>query len=162
MEGCVCTGKFGHASAHGAPLRVGVSARESSNTQANRSHDAASESLDTDKRKPKEKRVKLARKSTPRVRCCACDLGDSGTCGMSYNRPNFDLRVKKNRRKIDPKRQKIDEKSVSAAFGRFGSCRVAPRSRRNALGTASGRQVEPSWPPSWPSWLPCWPSWTPS
>ena len=70
--------------------------------------------------------------------------------------------MKKNQRKIDPTRQKIDEKSVSAAFGRSGSFQVAPESRGNALGTASGCQVGPSWPPNWPSWLPCWPFWTAS
>ena len=71
-------------------------------------------------------------------------------------------RSEKNRRKIDPKRWKMNEKLVSAVSGRSGSFWVAPRSRGNALGTASGRQVGPSWPPSWPSWPPCWPSWTPS
>ena len=70
--------------------------------------------------------------------------------------------MKKNRRKIDQKRPKIDEKSVSAAFGRSGSFQVAPVSRGNALGTASESQVGPSWPPSWPFRPPCWPSWTPS
>ena len=78
----------------------------------------------------------------------------------SQNRAEIDLRAKKNRRKIDQKRPKIDEISVSAAFGRSGSFQVAPESRGNALGTVSDRQVGPSWPPSWPSWLPCWPSWT--
>ena len=64
--------------------------------------------------------------------------------------------MKKNRRKIGQKRWKMDEKMVSAVSGRSGSFWVAPRSRGNALGTASGRQVGPSWPPSWPSWPPCW------
>ena len=72
-------------------------------------------------------------------------------------------KLTKNHRKIDQKRWKIDEKLVSAVSGRSGSFWVAPGSRGNALGTASGRQVGPSWPPSWPSWPPCWrfgaPSW---
>ena len=49
----------------------------------------------------------------------------------------------------------MDEKLISAVSGRSGSFWVAPGSRKNVLGTASGRQVGPSWPPSWPSWPPC-------
>ena len=69
---------------------------------------------------------------------------------------------RENQRKNRPKHEKIDEKSVSAAFGRSGSFRVAPGSRRNALGTVSGGQMEALGEPSWPFGPPWWPPWAPS
>ena len=59
-------------------------------------------------------------------------------------------------------RGKIDETSLSGAAGRFWGLRVVPGTRRDTPGTNFGRQVGPSWEPSWPSWTPCWPSWPPS
>ena len=72
----------------------------------------------------------------------------------------INVRVTKNQRKIVQKRKKIHQKQLLVVSGRFGLVLVASRSRKNALGTASGQQVGPSWTPSWPSWVPCWPSWT--
>ena len=78
------------------------------------------------------------------------------------NRSRKVARSIQKRRKIDEKSLKIHEKSVWVVFGRCNSFRVAVGSRRNALGTASRRQVGPSWSPRWFSWPPCWPSRPPS
>ena len=107
----------------------------------------AAESVAAYKRKPEEQRVTIAQKSSER---------------RGQNRLKTNVGATKNQRKNRPKHEKIDEKSVSAAFGRSGSFWVAPGSRRNALGTVSGGQMEALGEPSWPFGPPCWPPWAPS
>ena len=75
----------------------------------------------------------------------------------------------KNRSEIDEKSTRIDEKSMKFRFWAVWAFGGGSRTHGDALGTASERQVGPSWPPSSPSWppswrsgAPCWPSQAPS
>ena len=97
-----------------------------------------------------------------KIRRKTCDDRKKKTERRGQNRLKTNVGERKNQRKKRPKHEKIDEKSVSAAFGRSGSFPVAPGSRRSALGTVSGGQMEALGEPSWPFGPPCWPPWAPS
>ena len=100
-------------------------------------------------------------RSQAKIRRKTCDDRKKKPERRGQNRLKTNVGERKNQRKNRPKHEKIDEKSVSAAFGRYGF-RVAPGSRRNALGTVSGGQMEALGKPSWPFGPPCWPPWAPS